>query len=107
MQNPDLNTRRSLATPRGVGVMCDFYAVRAENATLWDHTGKEYIDFAGGIAVLNTGHRHPKVKAAVAAQLEAFTHTAYQIVPYEGYVALAERIKDRKSTRLNSSHVKI
>jgi len=92
MQNPDLNTRRSLATPRGVGVMCDFYAVRAENATLWDHTGKEYIDFAGGIAVLNTGHRHPKVKAAVAAQLEAFTHTAYQIVPYEGYVALAERI---------------
>src|SRR5690606_28603986 len=63
-----------------------------ENATLWDHTGKEYIDFAGGIAVLNTGHRHPKVKAAVAAQLEAFTHTAYQIVPYEGYVALAERI---------------
>jgi len=92
MQNRDLNTRRTLATPRGVGVMCDFYAVRAENATLWDSEGKEYIDFAGGIAVLNTGHRHPKVKAAVAAQLEAFTHTAYQIVPYEGYVALAERI---------------
>ncbi|MBO9354678.1 4-aminobutyrate--2-oxoglutarate transaminase [Bordetella petrii] len=92
MQNRDLNTRRSLATPRGVGVMCDMYAVRAENATLWDSTGKEYIDFAGGIAVLNTGHRHPKVKAAVAKQLEAFTHTAYQIVPYESYVALAERI---------------
>ncbi|OZI21638.1 4-aminobutyrate--2-oxoglutarate transaminase [Bordetella genomosp. 7] len=92
MQNRDLNTRRSLATPRGVGVMCDMYAVRAENATLWDSTGKEYIDFAGGIAVLNTGHRHPKVKAAVAEQLEAFTHTAYQIVPYESYVALAERI---------------
>jgi len=92
MQNRDLNTRRTLATPRGVGVMCDFYAVRAENATLWDSEGKEYIDFAGGIAVLNTGHRHPKIKAAVAAQLEAFTHTAYQIVPYEGYVALAERI---------------
>ncbi len=92
MQNRDLNTRRSLATPRGVGVMCDLYAVRAENATLWDSTGKEYIDFAGGIAVLNTGHRHPKVKAAVAEQLEAFTHTAYQIVPYESYVALAERI---------------
>jgi len=92
MKNRDLNTRRSLATPRGVGVMCDFYAVRAENATLWDTEGKEYIDFAGGIAVLNTGHRHPKVKAAVAAQLEQFTHTAYQIVPYESYVALAERI---------------
>jgi len=52
MKNQDLNTRRSLATPRGVGVMCDFYAVRAENATLWDADGKEYIDFAGGIAVL-------------------------------------------------------
>lgn len=92
MKNQDLNTRRSLATPRGVGVMCDFYAVRAENATLWDTNGKEYIDFAGGIAVLNTGHLHPKVKAAVAAQLDNFTHTAYQIVPYEGYISLAERI---------------
>ncbi|MFY3138154.1 4-aminobutyrate--2-oxoglutarate transaminase [Achromobacter xylosoxidans] len=92
MKNQDLNTRRSLATPRGVGVMCDFYAVRAENATLWDADGKEYIDFAGGIAVLNTGHLHPKVKAAVSAQLDNFTHTAYQIVPYEGYVSLAERI---------------
>ncbi|QGD76585.1 4-aminobutyrate--2-oxoglutarate transaminase [Bordetella holmesii] len=92
MKNRDLNTRRALATPRGVGVMCDFYAVRAENATLWDAEGKEYIDFAGGIAVLNTGHRHPKVMAAVAAQLDNFTHSAYQIVPYEGYVALAERI---------------
>jgi len=92
MKNQDLNTRRSLATPRGVGVMCDFYAVRAENATLWDANGKEYIDFAGGIAVLNTGHLHPKVKAAVSAQLDNFTHTAYQIVPYEGYISLAERI---------------
>jgi len=92
MKNQDLNTRRSLATPRGVGVMCDFYAVRAETATLWDAEGKEYIDFAGGIAVLNTGHLHPKVKAAVAAQLDNFTHTAYQIVPYEGYISLAERI---------------
>ncbi|CUJ30329.1 4-aminobutyrate--2-oxoglutarate transaminase [Achromobacter xylosoxidans] len=92
MKNQDLNPRRSLATPRGVGVMCDFYAVRAENATLWDADGKEYIDFAGGIAVLNTGHLHPKVKAAVSAQLDNFTHTAYQIVPYEGYVSLAERI---------------
>lgn len=92
MQNPDINTRRALATPRGVGVQFDFYAARAENATLWDTAGKEYIDFAGGIAVLATGHRHPKVMAAVAAQLEQFTHTAYQVVPYESYVSLAERI---------------
>ncbi len=92
MQNLDINTRRQLATPRGVGVQFDFYAARAENATLWDDKGKEYIDFAGGIAVLATGHRHPKVIAAVKDQLDKFTHTAFQIVPYESYVALAEKL---------------
>jgi len=92
MQTHDLTTRRMTATARGIGVMCDFYAVRADNATLWDHHGKEYIDFAGGIAVLNTGHRHPRIMAAIAAQLDSFTHTAYQIVPYESYIHLAERI---------------
>ncbi len=90
--NATLNQRRLDATPRGVGVMCDFYAQRAENSTLWDVEGNEVIDFASGIAVLNTGHRHPKVVAAIEAQLKAFTHTAYQVVPYESYVALAERI---------------
>ncbi|WP_066736240.1 4-aminobutyrate--2-oxoglutarate transaminase [Cupriavidus sp. D384] len=92
MKNIELNQRRSLATPRGVGVMCDFYAERAENATLWDVEGRAYTDFAAGIAVLNTGHRHPRVMQAVAAQLERFTHTAYQVVPYLSYVSLAERI---------------
>ncbi|WP_233234797.1 4-aminobutyrate--2-oxoglutarate transaminase [Bordetella sp. LUAb4] len=92
MKNADLQSRRLAATPRGVGVMCDFYAARAENATIWDVEGREFIDFAAGIAVLNTGHRHPRVAAAIGAQLESFTHTAYQIVPYESVVALAERI---------------
>ncbi|MDP3797522.1 MAG: 4-aminobutyrate--2-oxoglutarate transaminase [Polaromonas sp.] len=92
MKNLELNQRRALATPRGVGVMCDFYADRAENATLWDVEGRAYTDFAAGIAVLNTGHRHPRVMQAVARQLERFTHTAYQVVPYESYVSLAERI---------------
>ncbi|MGK8933764.1 4-aminobutyrate--2-oxoglutarate transaminase [Pluralibacter gergoviae] len=92
MNNAELNQRRLQATPRGVGVMCDYYAQKAENATLWDIEGNEVIDFAAGIAVLNTGHRHPKVIAAIEAQLKAFTHTAYQIVPYESYVTLAERI---------------
>ncbi|QIZ47370.1 4-aminobutyrate--2-oxoglutarate transaminase [Dickeya zeae] len=92
MSNSELNQRRLAATPRGVGVMCDFYADKAENATLWDVEGREYIDFAAGIAVLNTGHRHPKLLAAVREQLEKFTHTAYQIVPYGSYVALAERL---------------
>jgi 4-aminobutyrate aminotransferase / (S)-3-amino-2-methylpropionate transaminase / 5-aminovalerate transaminase len=68
------------------------YAARAENAELWDVEGKRYIDFAGGIAVMNSGHRHPKVVAAVRAQLERFTHTAFQVLPYEPYVALAERL---------------
>ncbi|HDS1081411.1 TPA: 4-aminobutyrate--2-oxoglutarate transaminase [Pluralibacter gergoviae] len=94
MNNAELNQRRLQATPRGVGVMCDYYAQKAENATLWDIEGNEVIDFAAGIAVLNTGHRHPKVIAAIEAQLKAFTHTAYQIVPYESYVTLAERIND-------------
>jgi 4-aminobutyrate aminotransferase len=92
MKNLDLNQRRALATPRGVGVMCDFYAARADNATLWDVEGRAYTDFAAGIAVLNTGHRHPRVTQAIAAQLAAFTHTCYQVVPYEIYVSLAERI---------------
>jgi 4-aminobutyrate aminotransferase len=90
-----LNARKQQATPRGVGVMCQWYAEKAENATIWDKEGNEYIDFAGGIAVLNTGHRHPKVIAAVTEQLTKFTHTAYQVTPYESYVSLAERINER------------
>jgi len=92
VKNSELHQRRQNATPRGIGVMCGFYAERAENATLWDVEGREVIDFAAGIAVLNTGHRHPRLVAAIEKQLQAFTHTAYQIVPYEGYISLAERI---------------
>ena len=95
MKNNELHERRLQATPRGIGVMCNFFADRAENATLWDVEGNEVIDFAAGIAVLNTGHRHPKVISAVEKQLLAFTHTAYQIVPYESYVTLAEKINAR------------
>jgi len=90
--NAELKARREAATPRGVAVMAPFSVARAENAELWDVEGKRYVDFGGGIAVLNTGHRHPKVVAAMKRQLDAFTHTAYQIVPYESYVALAERL---------------
>ena len=90
-----LNARKQQATPRGVGVMCQWYAEKAENSTIWDAEGNQYTDFAGGIAVLNTGHRHPKIIAAVTEQLTKFTHTAYQVVPYESYVSLAERINAR------------
>ncbi|WGS52505.1 4-aminobutyrate--2-oxoglutarate transaminase [Paraburkholderia sp. D15] len=95
MKNAELKSRKDAATPRGVGVMCDFYAERAENAELWDVEGRRYIDFAAGIAVCNTGHRHPKILAAIRDQLDHFTHTAYQIVPYASYVELAEKINAR------------
>ncbi|WP_449413704.1 4-aminobutyrate--2-oxoglutarate transaminase [Pandoraea soli] len=92
MSNAEFHARKNAATPRGIGVMCDFYAERAKNAELWDVEGRRFIDFASGIAVLNTGHRHPKIVAAIREQLDRFTHTAYQIVPYESYVTLAERL---------------
>ena len=72
--------------------MANFFIERALNAEVWDVEGNRYIDFAGGIAVLNTGHRHPKMVAAIEAQLQRFTHTCYQVLPYESYVTLAERI---------------
>ena len=80
------------AISRGVGMTTQIYAERAENAEIWDVEGRRYIDFAAGIAVVNTGHRHPKVIAAVQAQLDRFTHTCHQVVPYESYVRLAERL---------------
>ena len=90
--NKENETRRKGAIARGVGVMTQVYADKAENAELWDVEGNRYIDFASGIAVLNTGHRHPKVMAAVHEQIDRFTHTCHQVVPYENYVRLAERL---------------
>ena len=90
--NAAWHQRRLDATPRGVGVMGDFFIDKAKNAEFWDIEGRRFIDCAGGIAVLNTGHVHPKVQAAIAAQLQRFTHSCYQVVPYTEYVALAERI---------------
>jgi 4-aminobutyrate aminotransferase len=87
-----LERRRACATPRGVATTFSAFAASAENERLRDVEGREFIDCTAGIAVLNTGHRHPRVMAAVEQQLRAFTHTAYQVVPYESYVALAERL---------------
>jgi len=91
-KNEQLMARKAAATPRGVGVMGTFFAERAAGAELWDTEGQRYIDFAGGIAVMNVGHGHPKVLAAIEAQLKRFTHTCYQVVPYESYIALAEKL---------------
>ncbi len=92
MTNTELLARRNAAVPRGVASATSIFAVKGENAEIWDAEGKRYLDFAAGIAVCNTGHRHPKVMAAAAAQSEAFVHTAFQVLPYENYVALAERL---------------
>ncbi|AXI55750.1 4-aminobutyrate--2-oxoglutarate transaminase [Sulfitobacter sp. JL08] len=92
--NASLVARRDAAVPRGVASAAPIYAKYAENAELWDVEGNRYIDFAGGIGVLNTGHRHPNVVAAAKAQEDHYTHTSFQVVPYEPYVALAEKLNE-------------
>ncbi len=92
MKNAEIAERRDDAIARGVGMMTQIYVDRAENAEVWDVEGTRYIDFAAGIAVVNTGHRHPKVMAAVQKQLDSFTHTCHQVMPYENYVRLGERL---------------
>ena len=96
-REPDLNNaalmaRRRAAVARGVGQSHEIFIARGRNAELWDVEGRRYIDFAGGIAVLNTGHTHPHIIEAVKAQLDLYSHTCFQVVAYEPYVELAERI---------------
>lgn len=91
MSNSELLERRTQAVARGVSTR-GIYATRAENAELWDADGRRFLDFASGIAVNNTGHRHPRVMAAVADQAQAFTHTCFHVAPYEAYITLAERL---------------
>jgi len=92
LTNAALMARRRAALPSGLGQSFDIVCERAENAEVWDVEGKRYIDFAGGIAVLNTGHRHPKIVAAVKAQLDKVHHTCFQVLAYEPYIELAERL---------------
>ena len=95
MKNAEISKRRDASISQGVGMMTQVYAERAENSEIWDVEGNRYIDFAAGIAVVNTGHRHPKIIAAIEAQLAKFTHTCHQVLPYESYVRLAERLNDK------------
>jgi 4-aminobutyrate aminotransferase len=90
--NADLMARRAAALPRGVGQGHPVFAVQAKNAEIWDVEGRRWIDFCAGIAVVNTGHCHPRVMAAAHAQIDRFTHTCFQVVAYESYVELAERL---------------
>ncbi|SHH19010.1 4-aminobutyrate--2-oxoglutarate transaminase [Cognatishimia maritima] len=92
MLNSEVSARKNQAISRGVGMQTQVYAQRAKNAEVWDVECNRYIDFAAGIAVVNTGHCHPVVIEAVQKQLSAFTHTCHQVLPYENYVSLAERL---------------
>jgi len=90
--NQQWQSRREQAVPHGVGNLLPVYIEKAKNAELWDVEGKRYIDFASGIAVLNTGHNHPAVIEAVSQQLGHFTHPCFQVTPYGNYIELAERL---------------
>jgi len=90
-KSAELAVRKAAAVPAGVGTK-GIYVAKAENSELWDVDGRRFIDFASGIGVVNTGHRHPKVMEAVARQAEAFAHTCFHVGSYESYVRLAERL---------------
>ncbi|ELA4570097.1 4-aminobutyrate--2-oxoglutarate transaminase [Salmonella enterica] len=93
--NNALMQRRHNAVPRGVGQIHPIFAERAENCRVWDVEGREYLDFAGGIAVLNTGHLHPGIVSAVEAQLKKLSHTCFQVLAYEPYLELCERMNQK------------
>ncbi|CAI3935598.1 aspartate aminotransferase family protein [Commensalibacter papalotli (ex Botero et al. 2024)] len=95
MKNSDLMKRKEKAMPKGFAIGFPFFADRAKNAEIWDVEGNRYIDFIGGIGVLNTGHTHPKITAAVKAQIDKFSHTATQVVGFENIITLAEKVCEK------------
>ncbi|MEZ5892668.1 MAG: 4-aminobutyrate--2-oxoglutarate transaminase [Parvularculaceae bacterium] len=90
--NQDWQERKNAAMARGEGNVASVFVDRAAGSELWDVEGKRYIDFGTGIAVCNTGHRHPKVMKAVSEQLERFSHTCVMVTPYDSAVMLAEKL---------------
>src|SRR2546428_8704438 len=88
----ELKALRERYVPRGVTTAHPLVVDHAKGAELWDSSGRRYIDFVGGIGVMNVGHNRPRVMEAVRAQLERTTHTAFQVVTYESYLRLAERL---------------
>ncbi len=90
----DLRKRRAAAVARGVSSVVSSYVDTAAGGSLVDVDGREWIDFASGIAVTNVGHAAPRVVAAVREQVERFTHTCFMVAPYESYVAVCEQLID-------------
>ncbi len=108
-ENNILSDRRSKVVAKGCISGTNCYVSKAEGAIIYDSSGKEYIDFAGGIAVMNVGHSHPKVVKAIKDQAEKFTHTCFMVSPYEPAVKLAEQLCqivpgsfDKKALFINS-----
>jgi len=94
MKNQELQKRKEQVFARGMGNIFPIFAARARNAEVWDEDGKRYIDFAAGIAVVNTGHSHPEIVDAVKKQLDAFSHTCVMVTPYASVVELAEKLTE-------------
>ncbi len=92
MSTEQLLARRAKAVAKGVSNLGPFFAEKAEGAVITDVEGREFIDFAGGIGVVNVGHNHPKVVAAIKAQADKLLHTCFHVAMYEGYVALCEKL---------------
>ncbi|ENN9908841.1 aminotransferase class III-fold pyridoxal phosphate-dependent enzyme, partial [Vibrio fluvialis] len=94
MTNTEWQSRKEKVVAKGMANLAPIYAAKAENALITDIEGKQYIDFAAGIAVNNTGHSHPRIVAAVKEQLEQFSHTCSMVTPYTSFVELAENVVD-------------
>ncbi len=105
MNNAQLNQLKKRYVANGCASPATEFAERAENAEIWDADGRRFIDFAGGIGVLNIGHRHPRVVEAVKAQLERLMHTCSVVMPYAPYVQLAEKLA--ALTPINGDHAKV
>ncbi|WP_411815902.1 4-aminobutyrate--2-oxoglutarate transaminase [Hyphococcus sp. DH-69] len=90
--NAEWQSRKEAAIARGEGNIAPLYVERAEGSEVWDVEGRRFIDFGTGIAVCNTGHRHPKIMKAVNEQLERFSHTCVMVTPYDSAVLLAEAL---------------
>ncbi len=92
MSNLDWQKRKDAVIAQGMGNLVPIYIEQAHNAMLTDIEGNQYIDFASGIAVTNTGHSHPKIVASVTEQLQQFSHTCAMVTPYTSFVTLAEKL---------------
>jgi len=94
LSNSEWQARKNEAVARGQGNIAPVFVERALGSEIWDVEGKRYIDFGTGIAVCSAGHSHPKIVAAVAEQLQNFSHTCVMVTPYDSSVRLAEKLNE-------------